>query len=133
MEVALDRAELLYMMDALPGSTTKFISKYYGVAGNATDSSGWDYDCHQRGYKTWGYFYESDSSNFMTYAPRWDTLGMDCNASQAAWDSLAAAAPDKPIMGHICPTITAVTTALSKGAVGIMASGVKTIIPSTVS
>lgn len=123
------RTELLNMMDALPNSTTKFVGKYYGVSGGASDASGWNFDCHQRGYKTWGYFYESDSANFATYAPRWDIVGMDYNASQTAWNDLAAAAPAKPIMGHICPTVAAVSTAISKGANGVMVSGVKSALP----
>ncbi len=123
------RAELLNMMDALPGSTSKFVGKYYGVSGGASDTSGWNFDCHARGYKTWGYFYETDSANFATYAPRWDILGMDYSASQTAWTNLAAAAPGKPIMGHICPDAAAVSTAISKGAVGVMVSGVKVNVP----
>lgn len=124
------RTELLNMMDALPGSTDRFVGKYYGVSGGATETSGWNFDCHARGYTTWGYFYEADSANFATYAPRWDILGMDYTASQIAWDDLAAAAPGKPVMGHICPNLSAVTTALSKGADGVMVSGVKSTIVS---
>lgn len=124
------RSELLNMMDAMPGSpTTHFVAKYYGVSGGASNTSGWNFDAKARGYKTWGYFYEADSSNFATYAPRWDILGMDYNASQSAWNSLAAAAPGKPIMGHICPNQAAANTAISKGAVGLMVSGVKAVDP----
>jgi coenzyme F420-reducing hydrogenase delta subunit len=32
-------------------------------------------------------------------------------------------------MGHICPDAASVTTALSKGAVGVMVSGVKASVP----
>ena len=124
------RTELLNMMDAMPGTpTTHFVAKYYGVSGGASNTSGWNFDAKARGYKTWGYFYESDSANYATYAPRWDILGMDYSASQSAWNSLAAAAPGKPIMGHICPNQAAATTAISKGAVGLMVSGVKAVSP----
>lgn len=124
-----NRAELLNMMDALPGSTNKFVAKYYGIVGGVSNTSGWNFDAKARGYKTWGYFYESDSANFATYAPRWDILGMDYTASQTAWNDLAAAAPGKPIMGHIMPDAAAVATAISKGAVGAMVSGVKANVP----
>ncbi len=124
-----NRAELLNMMDALPSSTSKFVGKYYGVSGGVSDTSGWNYDCHQRGYKTWGYFYDTDQSNYATYAPRWDILGMNYTAAQSYWDALAAAAPGKPIMGHICPDAAAVSTAISKGANGVMVSGVKVNVP----
>ncbi|MGB4761921.1 MAG: glycerophosphodiester phosphodiesterase family protein [Candidatus Saccharimonas sp.] len=122
------RTELLNIMDAMPGTPTdRFVCKYYGVSGGVGNTSGWNFDSKARGYKTWGYFYEADSANFATYAPRWDILGMDYSASQSAWNSLAAAAPGKPIMGHICPSQAAVNTAVSKGAVGAMVSGVKAV------
>ena len=124
------RAELLTMMDAMPGTPTDhFVAKYYGVSGGASNTSGWNFDAKARGYTTWGYFYSTDSANYTTYAPRWDIFGMDYTADQSYWTQLVAAAPGKPIMGYICPTAAAVTTALSKGAAGVMVSGVKTSIP----
>lgn len=123
------RSELLNMMDALPNSTNKFIGKYYGVSGGVTETGGWNYDCHQRGYKTWGYFYDTDQANYATYAPRWDITGMNYTAAQSYWDALAAAAPGKPIMGHICPDAASVATSAVRGAKGVMVSGVKLNIP----
>gem|GEM_PF-1074800 len=122
-------SEILNMMDAQASSTTKFIAKYYGVSGATNNSTGWCHDAQARGYKTWGYFYDTDSANYATYAPHWDILGMEYTATQTYWDQLAAAAPGKPIMGHICPNAAAVTTAFSKGAVGAMVSGVNASIP----
>lgn len=124
------RSELLNMMDAMPGiPTDHFVAKYYGVSGGAGNTSGWNFDAKARGYMTWGYFYEADSANFATYAPRWDILGMDYSASQTAWNNLVAAAPGKPVMGHICPNQAAVTSALTKGASGVMVSGVVSVTP----
>jgi hypothetical protein len=123
------RSEILNLMDALPGSTDKFVAKYYGVSGGVSNTSGWCFDAQQRGYKTWGYFYAADSANYATYAPRWDILGMDYGAAQSYWDDLTAAGPGKPIMGHICPTLTAANTAFSKGADGVMVSGVLSVVP----
>lgn len=127
------RQELLNKMDALPGDPTEwFVGKYYGVSGGVNDTSGWNFDCHARGYRTWGYFYESDSANYTTYAPRWDIIGQDYNASQSAWNSLRAAAPTRYVQGHIAPDLAATNTAFNKGAQGIMVSGVSVVAPSGV-
>lgn len=116
-------SELMAIMNGMRGNPReRFVCKYYGVAGGSDGTSGWIGMAKANGYRTWGYFYEADQSNFTQYAPRWDILGMDYNASQASWDALKAAAPGKPIMGHICPDATSVQTALSKGAVGAMCS-----------
>ncbi len=88
-----------------------------------------EFDAKARGYTAWGYFYETDAANFTTYAPRWDILGMDYSASQTAWNDLVAAAPGKPVMGHICPNQAAVTSALTKGAAGVMVSGIISVVP----
>lgn len=119
--------ELLDIMDAQPGATDRIVGKYFGMQGGIPeDSTSWALKCRQRGYKTWGYFYEG--SNF-AYADRWDIVGMDYSAPQSAWDGLAAAAPGKPIIGHICVTPENATDAMSKGAVGVMVSGVTRIYP----
>ncbi len=125
------RAELLNKMDALPNSTAKFVGKYYGVSGGVTEISGWNFDCHARGYKTWGYFYQSDAANIATYAPRWDILGMDYSADQATWTSILSYG--KPVMGHICPNTAAINTARTYGAKGVMVSGVLGNVPPAIS
>jgi len=124
-------SELLNMMDAFPSSTTKFVAKYYGVAGNTANTTGWAHDASARGYKTWGYFYQADAANFATYQGRWDILGMDYNADQTSWDSIMSYG--KPVMGHICPNLTAANTAITKGATGLMVSGVKSVLPPAIS
>ncbi len=117
-------SELLNMMDAMPGTPTdKFVAKYYGV------SSGWPIDARARGYKTWGYFYQSDAANFASYQARWDILGMDYNADQTTWDAIKSYG--KPVIGHIVPSVTAATTAITKGANGLMVSGVQDVITRT--
>ncbi len=118
------RIELLDMMDALPGTPTDhFVAKYYGV------SSGWPFDASARGYKTWGYFYQADAANFAAYQARWDILGMDYNADQTTWNSILSYG--KPVIGHITPSAVAATSALTKGAVGLMVSGVEQVVPRT--
>lgn len=114
--------ELLNMMDAMPGTPTeRFVAKYYGV------SSFWSTPARARGYKAWGYFYQSDASNFATYQGNWDILGMDYGADQATWDAISSYG--KKVIGHIVPDNTAAMTAIAKGADGLMVSGVKAVIP----
>jgi hypothetical protein len=121
-------SELLNMMDAMPGTPTeRFVGKYYGVAGNAANTTGWAHDLAVRGYKSWGYFYQADASNFATYQGRWDILGMDYGADQASWTAILSYG--KPVIGHIVPSLAAATTALNFGAAGLMASGVQQAVP----
>lgn len=115
------RTELLDLMDAVPGGKTRFVAKYFGVEGNTAGTTGWAADARARGYKTWGYFYETDLANLPTYQGRWDILGMEYGASASAWTTILAYG--KPVIAHICPDQTAVNTAQSKGAVGYMVSG----------
>jgi hypothetical protein len=114
--------ELLDMMDAQPGSpTTQFVAKYYGVV------SAWPAAARARGYKAWGYFYQSDSANFNAYQGNWDILGMDFNADQATWTTILSYG--KPVIAHTVPDGAAATTALNFGAAGMMVSGVQETIP----
>jgi hypothetical protein len=114
-------AELLDMMDAMPGTpTNRFVAKYYGV------TSGWPTQASARGYKTWGYFYQADAANFAAYQGRWDILGMDYTADAATWTAIKSYG--KPVIGHIVPSSGAATTALGYGAAGLMVSGVQEAI-----
>ena len=122
-------AELLNMMDALPSSTTRLVAKYYGVNGNTANTTGWAHDARARGYKTWGYFYQSDSTNFATYQGRWDILGMDYSADQATWTTILSYG--KPVIAHTIASSAAATTALNYGAAGMMVSGVQEAVPRT--
>lgn len=122
------RAELLDMMDAMPGTPTdKFIIKYYGVSGNAGNTSGQAYEAAQRGYERWGYFYQSDAANFAAYQARWSILGMDYNADQTTWNTITSYG--QPVIGHITPDLAAANDALTKGADGLMVSGITSVVP----
>lgn len=116
------RSELLDMMDSLPGTPTdRFVAKYFGVA------SQWAISAKARGYKTWGYFYEANLTDIPTFQGFYDILGMEYGASQATWDSIKSYG--KPVIGHIIPDSSSATTALTKGAAGLMVSGVEQVIP----
>jgi hypothetical protein len=122
------RAELLDMMDAMPGTPTdRFVCKFYGVSGNVGNTNGWAFEAAQRGYTSWGYFYQADSANFATYQGRWDILGMDYNADGATWTSILSYG--KPVIGHTIDSSAAATSALSKGADGLMVANVTSVIP----
>lgn len=123
-------AELLDMMDAMPGTPTDhFVAKFYGVSGNVANTTGWAHDASERGYTTWGYFYQDDAANIPTYQGRWDILGMDYNADQSTWDDIKSYG--KKVIGHIIQGPTGASTAYAKGADGIMVAGVKTAITRT--
>ena len=111
---------LLDIMDSLPGSTDRLIAKYYGV------TTYWPLWARERGYKTWGYFYESDSANFATYEDRWDILGLNHEASNATWTTMLGFG--KPVVAHLVATTAHAQTALSNGAAGLMVSGVQQAI-----
>lgn len=115
------RNELLDLMDAMPGSLNKFVGKYYGV------SSVWATSARARGYKTWGYFYETDLGSLPTFEGYYDYLGMDHAASLSAWNTIKAYG--KPVIGHVIYSSAQATSALSKGGDGLMVAGVKQVIP----
>lgn len=105
-------SELLDIMDSYPTPTDRFVAKYYGVSGNTGNTTGWAHAASQRGYQTWGYFYQADVPNLATYQGRWDILGMDYTADQASWDAIWGY--DKPVIAHIIPNVSAIATAVSK-------------------
>ena len=124
------RSELLDIMDAQPGNPRdRFIGKYYGVAGAVNNSTGWAKELRDRGYKSWGYFYDTDAANYVTYAPRWDILGMNFNAPQTNWDQLRAASPGKKVLGHICVTNADLNSAIARGADGAIIASPTLIRP----
>lgn len=121
------RQELLDRMDELSNSTDRFVGKYFGVSGNAANTNGPAKEFSDRGYKTWGYFYQDNAADFATYQGRWDILGMDYNADQPTWNTIKSYG--KPVVGHIVLGSSSASTALSKGADGLMVAGVRQVVP----
>jgi len=118
--------ELMAKMNALPGTPQDhLVCKYYGVSGDAVNTSGWAKNAADNGYHRWGYFYAADSASYAAYQGRWDILGMDYTADASYWTAMRAYG--KPIIGHEVPNQTSVTTARTKGAVGLMVSGAAAI------
>ena len=121
------KSELMAMMNALPGTPQNhLICKYFGVEGG-TGNTGWAKLAADNGYHRWGYFYQADSANFATYQGRWDILGMDSGADQATWNTMLTYG--KPVIGHTISDQTAATSALTKGANGLMVSQTNVIVP----
>lgn len=126
---ATHRQELYGMMEALPGNPReRLVGKYYGVTGGPTPNPYWfPEELAALGYKSWGFFYETDLNNIAAFQNHWAILGMEYSASQATWGAIKS--HGKPVIGHIVPTLTDADTALSKGADGLMVSGVKSVPP----
>lgn len=123
--------EFLNLLDA-HGGNTKIVVKFYGVGSGATALAD---AATARGYQTWGYFYDTDVAGGGLAADQshWSILGMNYDASQAAWD--AALAYGKPVVGHIAASQANYNTAITRGArmvqcanvVGIAAVNASTI------
>lgn len=81
------------------------------------------------GLMSWGYLYQSNLSDpdFESKCSGWDLLGMEYTASQETWDTVLEF--NKPVVAHICPNESAVTTARSKGASGFQVSGTSVVKP----
>lgn len=117
--------ELLNIMDAsVTNSTQTFIAKAYCT------SVAWATAAHNRGYQTWGYYYGTNVDSHLTPLATtqgyWDLLGMDYGGSISAWTD--AASYGKLIIGHVIPNKTAAATAVSKGAAGLILSGVAEVL-----
>ena len=113
-------AEFLDMVKRDLG-TDRAIIKFSGVGSGAVWLAGLAAD---RGFQTWGYFYQTDwsSGDLATYQGPWSILGMDYTASQQAWDAVRSYG--KPVVAHIVPDQAGYATALAKGADMVQVSGV---------
>lgn len=133
-------AEFLAICDA-HGGNTKIVVKFYGVGSGSTALAD---AATTKGYQTWGYFYEADYANGTMDRDQshWSILGMNYDASQAAWDAVLSYG--KPVVGHIAGSQANYNTSIAKGArmvqvanvAGVTAVGAATLtanIPITLS
>lgn len=83
------------------------------------------------GWDCWGYSYEDHviGGQITTWHKPWTYLGMSYDARQSTWDSIRTIG--KPVWAHICPTLAAYNTGMSKGASGCMVSGIAEIYPTS--
>lgn len=117
--------DLLDIMDA-NGGPSRFIAKYYYSGVSWPDAA----KARNALYKTWGYYYASeiDANNAIVSNTQshWDYLGIDFGGSSTGWAILLATG--KPVIGHIAKTLADYNTAISKGASGVMTSGVQEVL-----
>ncbi|MDF9748645.1 glycerophosphodiester phosphodiesterase family protein [Arthrobacter sp. ES3-54] len=86
-------------------------------------------EARNRGYKTWGYYFDADTPTIAATQSRWDLLGEDYAASAASW--AAVKSYGKPVLAHIVDTAPHKTLAASYSPAGYMASGVQEVVPQT--
>lgn len=84
---------------------------------------------YDAGFYTWIYGYEAGITGLVATRAKASSFGMDYAASSGAWTTLLA--EGKPTAGHIITSSAQATTALGKGANGLMVSNVEQVIPQT--
>lgn len=99
------------------------------VAKSAGSNTAWASLAAQAGFTTWGFYYgaDVDSGELRRTAGDWDLLGMDVNASDAAW--AAARTPGKPVLAHVLHTGAEDARARALGAAGEIVADVLAIAP----
>ena len=105
------------------GGPSRIVSKQ--PANNTTVNA----EARNRGYKTWGYYFDADTPTIAATQSRWDMLGEDYAASAASWAEVKSYG--KPVLAHIVDTAAHKTLAASYSPAGFMASGVQEVVPQT--
>lgn len=106
--------------DMFKGMEQKIIIKSYW-------DSKWAFDMiRERGFKTWGYAYNSDITkekypDFLA-GKNCDILSMEFDAPQTTWDPLKASG--LPTVAHIPADLNQLNTGWSRGAMGAIVSGI---------
>jgi hypothetical protein len=117
--------ELLGIMtSSVDNPAQSFVAKGYCRDVSWPDSS------RALGLTSWGYFYGREIAADATLLPstqgRWTLLGMDYGASAQSWR--LARGYSKPVLGHIIPDRPAADLALSRGAAGLVVSGISEVL-----
>jgi hypothetical protein len=79
------------------------------------------------GYLTWGYYYGRNMNDFADTQTLYDLLGLDYGAPIANFRTMIATG--KPVLGHVIANQDEAHLALSKGAHGLVVSGVTQVVP----
>lgn len=124
-------AEFLAICDA-HGGPSRIVVKFFGTGSGSTALAD---AATAKGYETWGYFYQAgfEDGSLAADQNHWSILGMNFDASQAAWDAVTSYG--KPVVGHIAASQANYNTAIAKGArmvqvanvAGVTAVGASTI------
>lgn len=109
------RVELISILKNRPQWQDKIVAK--SVPGDGNNS--YLALARTEGFVTNAMFYEAN--NFATYHGQGDILGLEYDASGGAWTSIKSFG--KPVMAHVVPNTSALTTGQSQGADGAMVSG----------
>lgn len=120
-KTTMNISALLDILDTYENSTERFVIKQFKGSWAQADVA------RARGYKTWGIYYDAEIVTEPTRTGSFDSIGLNFNASTEHWN--AAKALGKPLAGHIITNATQGSTALWKGATGLMVSSVKTAMP----
>lgn len=117
-----DVGPFLDLLDSYGGPSRYVCKSYYHSLNTATAA-------RRRGYLTWGYYYQSTMGDFAATEHSFDLLGLNYDAPASSFATLRATG--KPVIAHVVRTRAGAEEALAKGAEGIMASGVREIVPRT--
>lgn len=108
------RAAVWDLLDSRYGTPTDRL-----VVKNFQQSVQMAVEARQRGYTTWGYFY-NDQVEDSERVDAWDLLGLNWDADPSHWAT--AVSTGKPVIAHVITTEHQAGTAFGLGAAGIMMS-----------
>ncbi|MFF1635560.1 glycerophosphodiester phosphodiesterase [Leifsonia sp. NPDC058248] len=116
--------ELVALMKRVSKPRETFVAKGYCTAGQ------WPQVAAEQGWKSWGYYYgaeiEASPDLLSSTQARWTSLGLDYEASAAAWSRVGELG--KPVIGHIIPSREDADRVRRLGAQGLMISGVTEVL-----
>jgi hypothetical protein len=127
------RQALYPILQQIPRYQERVLGKFFHTGTAIAD------EFHAIGCKAWGYAYEEAvtgirSDGQPTTDPlysatmgKWDYLGLDYGASEAAWAQLVQMAGSKKIIGHIVGTAAQAKQAVDRGARALQVSGVNAV------
>lgn len=115
-----DPATLLALL-ARYGGPRRIVMKSFWAATETPTAA------RRAGYRTWGYYYAQNMSDFAATQVRYDLLGLNYSAPTSDFATMRATG--KPVIAHVIRDRHAATEAFDKGAAGLMVSGVTAVIP----
>lgn len=110
-----EEALLIQLLGQYPGGRDRFLWKTFGGGVQSRNRAK-----TALGLQTMSMWYESEVGDptWTEFIGQEDIIGMEYTASQANWDTTKAVG--RPTIAHICQTTSDVTTALARGADGLM-------------
>jgi hypothetical protein len=116
--------ELVTLTSRVSNPRETFVAKGYCT------SADWAAFAAEQKWRSWGYYYgaeiEATADLLSSTQADWTSLGLDYGSSKSAWSQVTALG--KPVIGHIIPTKAGAEQARSKGARGLMLSGVTEVL-----